>query len=335
MRYRFVVLVSALLLVAAGCTLRIDASQRSLVIGSAARASALSSDAQYGTVLAREFSMLVPENEMKWDTTEPQQGVYNFAPADQLVAFANAHNMTVRGTPLVWYFQNPSWLTGGTWTAQTLGPVLDHHISKLVGHWAGVVKQWDVVNEAFNDDGTLRPTVWSQTLGAGYIDRAFRDARRADRHAKLFYNDYNIEWSNAKSDAVFAMVSSMKQRGVPIDGVGFQMHALEGFPTGADLQQQFARYAAIGVDVAITEMDVRVPVPPTDSDLQAQAQTYHDATAACVAAPNCHTLLVWGFSDKYSWIPSFFPGYGDADLFDSSYNAKPAYTAVDDALLEH
>jgi endo-1,4-beta-xylanase len=334
MRWKLGALAVTVVVLLGGCRLRDAANSARLVIGSAARADALATDAQYGTVLAREFSMLVPENELKWDTTEPQQGTYNFTAADQLAAFATSNAMQMRGTPLLWHEQNPSWLTGGTWTTQTLGAVLDNHIAAVVGHYAGVVKQWDVVNEAFNDDGTLRSTLWSQTLGTGYIDRAFKDARKADSHAKLLYNDYNIEWSNAKSDAVYAMVASMKQRGIPIDGVGFQMHALEGFPTGANLQQEFARYAAIGVDVAITEMDVRIPVPPTNADLQAQAQTYHDATAACVGAPNCHTVLVWGFTDKYSWIPSFFPGYGAADIYDSNYNPKPARAAVENALLE-
>jgi endo-1,4-beta-xylanase len=332
MRWKLLAAVVAVGLVVGGCALRIVASADGLVIGSAARADALANDAQYGSLLAHEFSMLVPENELKWDTTEPQRGIYNFAPADQLVAFANSHKMQVRGTPLVWYLQNPSWLTTGSWTADTLGSVLDNHITNVVGHFVGVAKQWDVVNEAFNDDGTTRSSLWSQTLGTGYIDRAFQDAHAADPDAKLFYNDYNLEWSNPKADAVYSMVASMKQRGVPIDGVGFQMHALAGFPPGADLQQQFARYAAIGVDVAITEMDVRIPVPTTSADLDAQAKTYHDAVAACVASSNCHTVLVWGFTDKYSWIPTFFPGYGAADLYDANFAPKLARTAVENAL---
>lgn len=316
-----------------GCdSLRSVAGAKDIVFGSAARADVVANDRVYRGVLGSQFSMLVPENELKWDTTEPEQGVYDFGPADQLVAFAAKNAMSVRGTPLVWYLQNPAWLTNGTWTAATLGSVLDDHIATVVGHYAGTVKQWDVVNEAFNDDGSLRSTVWSQTLGSGYIDRAFQDARVADPTAKLFYNDYNIEYPGPKADAVFAMVSAMKQRGIPIDGVGFQMHAIAGFPTGAELQQQFARYAAIGVDVAITEMDVRVLLPATAAELQAQAQTYHDAVAACVGAANCHTILVWGFTDNYSWIPAAFPGYGAADLYDQSYEPKPAYQSVVRAL---
>jgi endo-1,4-beta-xylanase len=332
MRCRFAVTVVVVALVASACGLRNLADRRQLVIGTAARADVLEKDPQYDAVLAQQFSMLVPENELKWDTTEPQQGVYDFGPANELFAFAKAHGMTARGTPLVWYFQNPTWLTNTTWTAAELRSVLDDHIAKVVGHYKGVVKQWDVVNEAFNDDGTLRSTVWSQTLGSTYIAEAFRDAHTADPKAKLFYNDYNIEFPGAKADAVFTMVSQLKHDGVPIDGVGFQMHALAGFPTGAQLAQEFARYEAIGVDVAITEMDVRIPLPVTTANLSKQAQTYHDAAATCLAAPNCHTFLVWGFTDRYSWIPSFFPGYGAADLFDVNYNRKPAYNALAQAL---
>jgi endo-1,4-beta-xylanase len=329
---RFAVLAVVVGLLVSSCSLRDLAGPRQLVIGTAARADVLEKDARYGAVLAQQFSMLVPENELKWDTTEPQEGVYDFRAADELVSFAKAHGMTPRGTPLVWYFQNPLWLTDTKWTANTLRSVLDDHIAKVVRHYKGAIKQWDVVNEAINDDGTLRSTVWSQTLGSSYIAEAYRDAHAADPKAELFYNDYNIEFPGAKSDAVFAMVSSLKRRGVPIDAVGFQMHALGGFPTGAQLAQQFARYAAIGVDVAITEMDVRIPLPVTTAELLSQAQTYHDAAAACLAASNCHTFVVWGFTDRYSWIPSFFPGYGAADLFDVNYDPKLAYKGLADAL---
>jgi endo-1,4-beta-xylanase len=232
----------------------------------------------------------------------------------------------------VWHYQNPAWLQDGTWTRATLGPVLDNHIATVVGHYAGMISQWDVVNEAFNDDGSLRQSVWSRAFGDDYIDRAFRDAHQADPKVALFYNDYNLEWPNAKADAVFAMVSSMRRRGVPIDGVGFQMHAFTGFPTGAQLTEQFARYARIGVETAITELDVRLPVPASQTDPEAQRHAYHDAVRACVDAPNCNTVLVWGFTDKYSWIPEWFPGFGAATVFDQRYTRKPAWSGVLDAL---
>jgi endo-1,4-beta-xylanase len=320
------------LFAAAGCTVRDSAAANHLVFGTAARSYEVLVDAEYSSVLAREFSMLVPENEMKWEFTEPEPGNFDFRLADRLVEFAQAHGMTVRGTPLLWWFQNPAWLRNGTWTSESLGPIVDRHIATEVAHFDGKVQQWDVVNEAFNEDGSYRSNIFFDALGPEYIDRAFRVARAYDRDVKLYYNDYNLEWSHAKSDAVFAMVSSMKQRGVPIDGVGFQMHALANFPSGASLAEQFARYERIGVDVAITELDVRIPTPPSSADLEAQRRQYHDAVRACVVAPNCDTVLVWGFTDKFSWIPSWFPGYGAATLFDENYERKPAWFGVMDAL---
>lgn len=183
------------------------------------------------------------------------------------------------------------------------------------------------MNEPFASNGRLIATVWRK-IGRRYMDQAFTMARAADPAAKLFLNERGIEVPGVKANAVFNEVSKMKTRGVPINGVGFQMHANTARPTSQQLAGQFARYAAIGVEVAITEMDVQLPEPPTPAAIQAQADVYRGALATCRAATNCKTFVVWGFTDKYSWIPLFFPGMGSATVMDSVYKGKPAYDAL-------
>lgn len=212
------------------------------------------------------------------------------------------------------------------------------HINAVMGHYKGQIYAWDVVNEAFSDDGTLRATLWSNTLGKGYIETAFRAARAADPAALLFYNDYNLEFTGAKQDAAFAMLSDFKTRGVPMDGVGFQAHFqinadLSGVPSRASLTSTFSRFAALGLKVHLTELDVRVRVPgATTAELAAQASAYGDIVAACRAVQLCEAIVVWGVSDAESWIPSTFPGYGNALLFDNTFAKKATYTAVKNAL---
>src|SRR5258708_364703 len=201
---------------------------------------------QYQQTAASEFSMLTPGNQLKWDTTEPQQNVFNFAPGDMHGQFAQQHNMVFHGHVLVWHNQLPGWLTGGSWTAATLTAVLQNHIDKVVGHFKGKIAFWDVVNEAFNDDGTRRASMWQNIIGQPYIEAAFQRARMADPNAVLVYNDFNIETINAKSDAVFAMVRDFQSRGIPIDGIGMQTHLIAGGLDYASFASNMQRFANLG-----------------------------------------------------------------------------------------
>ena len=286
---------------------------------------------KFRSVLAREFDLLTPENDMKFDHLHPAQHTFNYVHADSLVAFAEAHDMKVRGHTLVWHQQLPSWLTSGTWTQSDVSTLLDDHITQVVGHYKGHVMAWDVVNEAVNDDGTLRSTFWSNHLGRSYIEQAFVAAHLADHDAVLFYNDYNIEGINAKSDSVYAMVQALKLRGVPIGGIGLQAHfQVNGVP--ATLQQNMERFAALGLAVEITELDVRIPLPSNAQSLSDQAADYTKVFNACLAVSACDAVATWGFTDKDSWVPGTFSGWGDALPFDTSYNPKPAYRSIYNAL---
>lgn len=316
--------------------LRRLAASRGLHIGTAVSDDALVSDPDYRRVLRREFNIVTPENVMKWGPIHPERDRYDFAAADRLVAEARKAHMRVRGHTLVWYMQNPAWLTGGAFTRDEAIAVLHDHIGTVVGRYRGKVAQWDVVNEAFGDlDGNPRNTIWRQRIGPDYIEMAFRFAHEADPRAKLYYNDFLTEISAAKFDAVLALVTDLKARGVPIDGVGFQTHAFYGVGcTGCvtTLAEQFARVAAAGLDVAVTELDAGLPQPTTPALLQQQADFYGGVVAACRSVRRCRTIVSWGFTDRYSWIPAFIPGQDDALPFDRAYQPKPAYFAIQRAL---
>ena len=314
-------------------TLRQKAAELGIHVGSAVSYSALTTDAQYAQILGQQFSAITPENEMKWVSIEPQQGVYTFGQADAEVQFAEQHHQLVRGHNLVWHSQLPDWLTGGSFTNDQLAAILKQHIFTEVGHFRGKIWQWDVVNEPFNEDGTLRATMWYNALGPDYIADALRWAHEADPHAKLFLNDFNIEGIGPKSDAMYALVKSLIAQHVPIGGVGFETHlGLQfGLPS---MQPNLQRFADLGLDVDITEMDVRMILPATPDLLAQQASWYNQVMQDCIAVRRCVDFTVWEYTDKYSWVPGFFQGQGAADIYDENLNPKPAYWALLDAL-EH
>jgi endo-1,4-beta-xylanase len=338
-------LVSAALLIGAavpaavadGGPTTLRAASRNLLIGTAVGLPQLDTDPTYSQILATQFDSVTPENAMKWDATEPQQGVFTFTDADHIVAFARQHGQRVRGHTLVWHNQLPSWLTtgvtNGTWTPAELRDILRQHIMVEAGHFKGQVYAWDVVNEVFDDVNAagvanLRNTIWLQNLGPSYIADAFRWAHQAAPNAQLYINDYNIEGINAKSTAVYNLVKQLRSEGVPITGVGIQGHLgiQYGFP--GDIQQNIQRFVDLGVQVAITELDVRMVLPVTPEKLATQASYYSRVVNACLAVNGCVGVTVWGFTDKYSWVPGVFAGQGAATIYDESYNPKPAYWAV-------
>jgi endo-1,4-beta-xylanase len=205
------------------------------------------------------------------------------------------------------------------------------HITDEVTHYKGKIYAWDVVNEAIGDDGNMRDTIWHKNFGDNFIAEAFKLAHAADPNAKLYYNEYGVEGKNHKSDVMYKLVQDLKNQSVPIHGVGFQSHfALGQVPH--DLQQNMERFAALGLDVAITELDIRMELPSTPQKLAQQAQDYASIVKACHAVSRCVGVTFWGLSDKDSWIPKFFHGSGDALPWDVNYHPKPAVAAIEAAL---
>jgi endo-1,4-beta-xylanase len=239
--------------------------------------------------------------------------------------------MQVKGHPLVWHAQLPPWVSAIS-DPIDLRNAMINHIIQVVSHFRGKVAAWDVVNEAFADTGrSLRNTIFLQQLGGRYIDDAFLAAHAADPDARLYYNDFGAEGRSGKADAVYELVQGMRARGIPIHGVGLQMHtgAADTSPTVADLASNMQRLADLGVEVAITELDVAI----CTGDLESQGRRFHDIVARCVAQPACKSVTIWGVTDKYSWRNGQTCSEPRPLLFDDTYIAKPAYSGVLEALL--
>lgn len=308
--------------------LRELASRAGILVGTCVSSFSLS-DRDYVETLTREFSVVTTENELKFEVVHPNPGTYVFEPADRIISLAEANGMKVRGHTLVWHAQLPSWIVNGEFTKEEWKNILRDHILTVVGRYRGRIWAWDVVNEAFDDSGSLRDTVWLRNIGPEYIELAFRWAHEADPEALLFYNDYGIEEVNAKSDAVYKLVKELLERNVPIHGIGLQMHvSLDNPPDPRKVAENIKRFTDLGLQVHITEMDVRIRLPATEDELIRQAQIYREILEVCLNSKGCTAFVMWGFTDRYSWIPHFFQGYGAALIFDENYLPKPAYYAL-------
>ena len=286
----------------------------------------------YVQLATEQLGAVTPENQMKWAVVEPTRGVFNWRAADKLVAFAKANGQKIRGHNLVWHSQLPPWLIGGAFTPMELRQLMIDHIALEVGRYKGAIYAWDVVNEPFTDDGAWSTSLWQQAMGTDYVEIALRAARAADPQAKLYINDYNVESTGAKMRALYDLVVSLKRKSAPLDGVGFESHFVAG-QTPDDLREVMHAFADLDVDVAVTELDVRIKMPPDAKSLGAQAADYAKAIGACLAVKRCVGVSTWGITDDHSWIPSFFSGYGAALPFDENYKPKPAFLAAINAFI--
>lgn len=316
-------------------TLRQLADQCNIMIGTCVSYTALKRDSVYRNILAQEFNIVTPENELKFELVHPAPTRYVFQQVDEIISFAEANGMKVRGHTLVWHNQLPQWITMGKYTKEEWIEILREHIHTVVERYRGRIYAWDVVNEAFSDDGKLRETVWLKNIGPEYIELAFKWAHEADPDALLFYNDYGIEWVNEKSNAAYNFIRELLNKGVPIHGVGLQMHiALEWYPDPSRIAENIRRFRELGLKVEITEMDVRIKLPASNADLAKQAEIYKNILKTYLDSDSPDAFILWGFTDKYSWIPYTFSGYGSALIFDESYEPKPAYYALKEAMWE-
>ncbi|MCX4712206.1 endo-1,4-beta-xylanase [Streptomyces fimicarius] len=301
---------------AAESTLGAAAAQSGRYFGTAIASGRLG-DSTYASIANREFSMVTAENEMKIDATEPQRGQFNFSSADRVYNWAVQNGKEVRGHTLAWHSQQPGWMQ--SLSGNDLRQAMIGHINGVMAHYKGKIVQWDVVNEAFADGSSgARRDSNLQRSGNDWIEVAFRTARAADPSAKLCYNDYNVEnWTWAKTQAMYSMVRDFKQRGVPIDCVGFQAHFNSGSPYNSNFRTTLQNFAALGVDVAVTELDIQGASPTT----------YADVTHDCLAVERCLGITVWGVRDSDSWRPEHTPL-----LFNNDGSKKAAYSAVLNAL---
>ncbi|MFC8421267.1 endo-1,4-beta-xylanase [Streptomyces sp. NPDC057236] len=301
---------------AAESTLGAAAAQSGRYFG-VAIASGRLGDSTYTSIANREFNSVTAENEMKIDATEPQRGQFNFSAADRVYNWAVQNGKEVRGHTLAWHSQQPGWMQN--LSGNDLRQAMIGHINGVMAHYKGKIAQWDVVNEAFADgsSGARRDSNLQRT-GNDWIEVAFRTARAADPSAKLCYNDYNVEnWNWAKTQAMYNMVRDFKSRGVPIDCVGFQSHFNSGSPYDSNFRTTLQNFAALGVDVAVTELDIQGASPTT----------YANVVNDCLAVSRCLGVTVWGVRDMDSWRSEHTPL-----LFNNDGSKKQAYNAVLNAL---
>ncbi|WP_437617367.1 endo-1,4-beta-xylanase [Sorangium sp. So ce1151] len=314
-----------------------------ILIGAAISGGGLNNN-DYKRVAAAEHSYVTAENEMKWDALEPNAGQFSWGAADNIVNWAVSNRMQVKGHTLVWHNQLPGWASSLSGAAQ-VEQAMRRHIENVMGHFKDRVHTWDVVNEAVltdSDTGVgnprMRPSVFFNALGEGFLDLAFEIAKEQDPTAKLYYNDYSIDALNDKADFVYEMVKGMVERGVPIDGVGFQMHI--GPPNneagGADVAANLKRFSDLGLEVLISEMDIN----RCSNQVTAEEQLayYHDIVEACFQLPKCVGITFWGINDGRSWLNGWSGALCNGQssqslLFNDQYQKKETYNKVMDALL--
>ncbi|KAF2792653.1 glycoside hydrolase family 10 protein [Melanomma pulvis-pyrius CBS 109.77] len=298
-----------------------------------------SDNSEQNLIKGAEFGSITPENAMKWDATEPSRGSFSWGGADAIANFVTQNKKQMRCHTLVWYSQLPSWVNSINNNA-TLMTVMTNHINQVMGRYKGKCTHWDVVNEALNEDGTYRDNVFLRVIGEQYLPIAFRLAAAADPAAKLYYNDYNLEYGLEKHLGALRIVKLVQSWGVKIDGVGLQGHLVtektgtQSTPTPSVevLTKVLQDYADLNVDSAYTEVDIRMNTPSNANKLKIQAECYARVAQSCINVARCVGITLWGVSDKYSWVPNTFSGEGAALLWDNNYAKKPAYTAFLNAL---
>ncbi|CCH51773.1 Endo-1,4-beta-xylanase [Fibrisoma limi BUZ 3] len=309
-------------------------------------------DPQMTEFIARQFNMATPENVMKSGPIHPKWDTYNFEMADKLVAFGKKHNIKINGHTLVWHSQLPPFIRGIK-SSDSIRTFFNEHIKTVAGRYKGKVFSWDVVNEALNEDGTMRKSVFLQHLGDNFVTEAFRLAQEADPKAELYYNDYNNE-QPAKRAGCITLIKKIQDAKVRIDGVGIQGHWHVGKVPLKDIEESILQYAALGLKVMFTELDIEV-LPRNfqgadvnqrmvnneqsnpyanglpDSVQQQLAADYEALFKLLLKHKDKVTRVTfWGVNDGDSWLNNW-PIRGRTSyplLFDRNNQPKPAFYKV-------
>lgn len=310
-------------------------------------------------IIKKHFNTISPENVLKMGPIHPEPGAYNFEPADQYVNFGVENDMFVIGHALVWHSQAPDWMfidkDGKQVNKDTLLQRMQNHIETVAGRYKGKIDGWDVVNEALEDDGTLRKSKWLQIIGEEFIEKAFQIAAEADPEAELYYNDYNL-WKAEKRDGAVRIVRNLLDKGIKVDGIGMQGHYGLEYPTIEQIEASILAFAELGVQVMVTEMDIDVLPNPSGRQGADIAQTFEpqegfnpyptelpDSVQEKLTErytslfelfhkhrDKISRVTFWGVADHHSWLNDW-PMHGRTSyplVFDRNYKAKPAVEAI-------
>jgi endo-1,4-beta-xylanase len=310
-------------------------------------------------IVSKHYNTITPENILKWEAVHPKPDTYNFEPVDRLVAWGEKHNMFIVGHTLLWHQQTPAWVfedaQGKPLNREALLKRLKDHIDAVMGRYKGRIGGWDVVNEAIEDDGSLRKTQWLEISGPDYIEKAFEYARAADPEAELYYNDYNM-FKPGRRMAVVKLVQSLQEKNIRIDGIGLQGHWGLDYPSMQELTDSLRAFGATHVPVMITEMDLTV-LPKASRQqgadialnvqMREELNPYRDGLPDAMQTKladrygelfrvlvnpeyNVRRVTFWGVQDGNSWR-NYWPVRGRTDyplLFDRQGKPKPAFDAV-------
>lgn len=323
------------------------AAQHNVELGNFAISNYLQ-DPRYSSILSSQYNLALIDNTPNWYFTDgglrPTPTSYNFATMDTVVRYAEQHHMAMQAHHLVWGEEKwlPDWLKNGNYTPDQLMNLMQQHITSVVGRYKGHIQEWSVVNEAFTRNQHVYGLHdwWADHTGStAYIDQAFIWAHQADPSAKLILNDFDNEHFNPVSDAMYDYIRDAKARGIPIDGIGMQMH-IDGThpPDEVEVAQNMRRFAALGVGVYVTEFDVNmsaVAAPDAARD-NIEAGIYYSMARACIDSGACHSFSELGITDKETWYNYMGPSTADARplMFDQNYKPKPAYYAFRNALAQ-
>lgn len=315
--------------------------KQAFLVGVAVDINEFNFSSTYTNIVTSEFSSITAENVFKAENLHPTQTEFYWSDADALINFCLQNNKRMHGHTLIWHNQLPIWIEDFNGTKADWEQLFKNHIQTIITHFKGKVASWDVVNEAFNEDGTLRNTIWKQHIGDDYIEKAFLFAKQADDRALLFYNDFNLESNKTKRNAVIAYFNNLRNKGISIDGIGLQMHIGILYPSTQQIGEAIQTVASNNFKLHISEFDISVN--QLNQDIEPDAKLFN-AQADVLAKVITHYKQIpkhlqfgvtfWGVSDKHSWIRIFFNREDYPLLFDDNYNKKPAYNKMKALMLE-
>ena len=308
-------------------------------IGVALDINQLPYNAQYTNIATNQFNSVTPGNIFKSYYLHPSENHFDWKKADQLVQFCESNNQRLHGHTLIWHNQLPYWMEQFQGSPSEWELLFKEHIQTICKHFKGKVTSWDVVNEAFNENGTLRNTIWKQKIGPTYIEKAFRYAHKADPEALLFYNDYNVALNETKRKAILDLCNNLRLRGVPIDGIGMQMHISTLFPDNKQIAAALKDISNNDFKIHLSEVDISLnplslDIEPSKELFDRQANKLASVVLLYNDIPTKYQygITFWGISDKDSWIPVHFNREDYPLLFDVNYDPKPAYCKLKETL---